>query len=91
MARRPAEDDELRHGDITFSEEEVEQDFDFDEGDEGEDYISPDDPDYDLSEEVGYSGWEPRQSFFRIPQWLILAISLLLMLALLLPAILRLS
>src|SRR3989304_5274949 len=60
----------------------------YDEEDEDEE-IGPDDPDYDLSEGAGYSGWEPRSgsgSFF-LPQWVIVALSLLLILALLLPAL----
>jgi hypothetical protein len=91
--RRPADEDELRHGDITFSEEEVEQDLDFEEEEEDEEYydLTPDDPDYDLSESAGYSGWELRGSTLSIPQWLILAVSLLLILALLLPVLLRFS
>jgi hypothetical protein len=93
--RRPSDEDELRHGDITFEKEEVEQDLDFeeeDEEDEDEDYeITPDDPDYDLSEEAGYSGWEPDRRTFSLPQWLIVALSLLLILALLVPVLSRFS
>jgi hypothetical protein len=57
---------------------------------EGADWdLSPEDPDYDLSEAVGYAGWESRRSF-PWPQWLIAALALLLILAVLLPIVLRL-
>lgn len=57
------------------------------DGDEEWEELDPDDPDYDLSEEAGYSGWEPPERSFFLPQWVILAVSLLLILALLLPAL----
>jgi hypothetical protein len=61
---------------------------DEDEPDDG--YIpTPDDPDYDLSEEAGYSGWEDRGRRSLVPAWLVVAVSLLLILALLLPALIR--
>ncbi len=56
----------------------------YDEEEEDEE-IGPDDPDYDLSEAAGYSGWEPPERSFFLPQWVIVALSLLLILALLLP------
>jgi hypothetical protein len=62
------------------------------EGDYDEDsYVpGPDDPDYDLSETAGYAGWEePRRGM--IPGWLIVAASILLILALLVPLLLRIS
>ena len=67
---------------------------DYYDGEEPDDegYIpTPDDPDYDLSEEAGYSGWEDRGRRTLIPAWLVLAVSLLLILALLLPALIRFS
>ena len=48
----------------------------------------PDDPDYDLSEAAGYSGWERPRRRSLLPQWLVVAVSLLLILALLVPALL---
>ncbi len=58
--------------------------------DEG--YIpTPDDPDYDLSEAAGYSGWEDRGRRPLLPTWLVVAVSLLLILALLLPVLIRFS
>jgi hypothetical protein len=63
-----------------------------DEWDEPEDAeeeeIGPDDPDYDLSEARGY-GYEPPQqpSWWPPPSWVIVTVSLVLVLALLLPAL----
>ncbi len=57
-----------------------------------EGYIpTPDDPDYDLSEAAGYSGWEDRGRRPLIPQWIVVALSLLLILGLLLPVLIRFS
>jgi hypothetical protein len=64
----------------------------YDEEPDEEGYIpTPDDPDYDLSEAAGYSGWEDRGRPFKIPQWVIVALSLLLILSLLVPFLMRLS
>ncbi len=63
---------------------------DYDDDDLDEEYeLTPDDPDYDLSEGAGYSGWEDRGRRPLIPLWLVVALSLLLILALLLPALAR--
>ena len=65
--------------------------YDDEEPDE-EGYIpTPDDPDYDLSEAAGYSGWEDRGRRPLIPQWIVVALSLLLILGLLLPVLIRFS
>ncbi len=101
MVRRRRDKEDLRHGDITFRQEDVEHDFEFDdyegeddreandeEEDADEEYsMGEDDPDYDLSEDAGYAGWEPPQRSLFLPRWLIVAISLLLILTLLLPAL----
>jgi hypothetical protein len=57
-----------------------------------EDYVdlSPGDPDYDLSEEAGYSNWEPQHSE-ESRQKLIVVLSVLLLVALALPFLLRLA
>jgi hypothetical protein len=52
-----------------------------------DDEFGPDSPDYDLSEARGY-GWEPERPSRWPPQWLIVAISLLVVAALLVPALL---
>ncbi len=97
---------ERRHGDIQGSQhgdftdwdnpEDFEEDgpegYYEDEDDEDDDsYIpGPDDPDYDLSEAAGYAGWgEPRREGI-VPRWVIVVASLLLILAILTPLILRL-
>lgn len=59
-----------------------------DEPEDEEDEIGPDDPDYDLSEAAGYSGWDSQRRT-GIPQWVIVAVSLALILSLLLPVLLR--
>jgi hypothetical protein len=48
----------------------------------------PDDPDYDLSEAAGYAGWEEPGRREILPQWLIAVVSILLILAVAVPAIL---
>ena len=58
--------------------------------DEDEEYeIGPEDPDYDLSEGAGYSGREGRGRRPLVPYWVIVAISLLFIFAMLVPALLR--
>jgi hypothetical protein len=60
-----------------------------DEEDEG--YIpDEDDPDYDLSEAAGYAGWEPRPGPI-IPQWVIVIGAVLLIFAILIPILIRIS
>jgi len=53
---------------------------------EDDDEIGPDDPDFDLSEAAGHSGWDSQRRT-GIPQWVIVAVSLALVLSLLLPAL----
>jgi hypothetical protein len=61
----------------------------YDEEDEG--YIpDEDDPDYDLSEAHGYSDWEPRNPTI-LPRWVIVVASLLLIFAILIPILIRVS
>ena len=62
----------------------------YDEEDDDDDgYIpGPDDPDYDLSEAAGYAGYqEPKRSGL-FPQWAVAVISVVLVLAILLPVLL---
>lgn len=54
--------------------------------DEGPD-VEPGDPDYDLSEEYGYT-WEPRRSHPGLPRWVLVVVTVLVLLALLVPALL---
>ncbi len=83
------------HGD--FSDWDNPEDYEEDtpegyyEEDDDDSYVpGPDDPDYDLSEAAGYAGWaEPRREGI-VPRWVIVVASLLLILAILTPVILRL-
>ncbi len=59
-----------------------------DEPEDEESEIGPEDTDYDLSEAAGYSGWDSQRRT-GIPQWVIVAVSLALILSLLLPVLLR--
>ncbi|HYM16335.1 MAG TPA: hypothetical protein VEZ14_12320 [Dehalococcoidia bacterium] len=52
--------------------------------------FGPGDPDYDLSEAHGY-GWEPAREHWPVPPWLLLAVSIVVIVALLLPALLFLA
>jgi hypothetical protein len=58
--------------------------------DEDDDSYVPDetDPDYDLSEAHGYSDWEPRRPG-PFPTWSVAAASILLIIAILIPLLLR--
>ena len=91
MAWRSSREDEIDPDDIRLRKEGVEGEPDTEEEeDEDEDYeLSPGDPDYDLSEAAGHSQWRPEGRSSPIPQWLIIAVSLLLILAVFLPVILQ--
>ena len=86
-----------QHGDFVDwdNPEDVEDDtpegYYDDEEDDGSYIPGPDDPDYDLSEAAGYAGWQPSRRAGVFPQWVIVAVSLLLILAILTPLLLRLS
>ncbi len=54
---------------------------------EDDEEIGPDDPDYDLSEAHGYT-WEPKREHWPVPPWLLVIVSLLIVVALLLPGLL---
>ena len=62
--------------------------YDDEEDDEFE--LDPDDPDFDLSEGAGYAGYESDRRI-GAPQWAIIIFSLLLIIAILIPALIRLS
>ena len=72
-------------------EDDTPEDYHNDEEDDGSYIPGPDDPDYDLSEAAGYAGWQPSRRVGVFPQWVIVAVSLLLILVILTPLILRLS
>jgi len=82
------------HGDFTDwdNPEDYEEDAPegyYDEGDDDSYVPGPDDPDYDLSEASGYAGWEEPRREGIVPRWVIVVASLLLILAILTPAILQ--
>jgi hypothetical protein len=51
----------------------------------------PDDPDYDLSEAAGYAGYEPPARRGIVPQWVIVLFSIALIVAILIPLLIRAS
>lgn|SRR5512145_2977926 len=82
------------HGDFTdWDNPEDDWDEDAPEGyydDEEDGSYIPDesDPDYDLSEAHGYAGWEPGRGG-PFPGWVIAAVSIMLVIAILIPLFLR--
>ena len=62
----------------------------YDDKEDDDSYIpGPDDPDYDLSEAAGYAGWEEPRHAALVPRWILLLVSLILILAILTPVLLR--
>ena len=51
----------------------------------------PDDPDYDLSEEAGYASYEPPGRSTIMPRWALVAVSIALILAILVPLLMQAS
>ena len=96
--RRPGQGDITggTHGDFTdWDNPEDEWDNEdapdgyYDEDEDDDSYVPDEtDPDYDLSEAHGYSNWEPPRSA-PFPSWLIAAASILLIIAILIPLLLR--
>ena len=54
--------------------------------DEEPEEFGPGDPDFDLSEAHGYM-WEPEREHWPVPPWLLVVISILVVIALILPAV----
>ncbi|MHB8377453.1 MAG: hypothetical protein ACYDEB_10930 [Dehalococcoidia bacterium] len=52
-----------------------------------DDEFGPGSPDWDLSEEHGYM-WDPKRRHWPVPPWLLIGVSLVVIFALLLPALL---
>lgn len=89
-ARLPGEPDFSDWDNPEDGEEDVEE---APEGyyDDEDSYVpGPEDPDYDLSEAAGYAGWEESRRGM-LPGWVIAAASILLILALLVPLLLRIN
>ncbi len=85
---RPAELEDAQTGGRPAELEDAPEGY-YDEELDEELELTPDDPDYDLSEAAVYSGREGSGRRTGIPRWLIVALSLLLILSILLPALLR--
>lgn len=63
---------------------------DYYDEDQDDSYIpGPDDPDYDLSEAAGYADWDAPEHEDLIPRWMVVVFSIILILALLTPLLLR--
>ena len=78
-----------RGGSADFTDWDNPEDIEAEDADIEEDeyYIpGPDDPDYDLSEAAGYAGWKPPKRQSPWPRWIIVAISLIMIMAILVPA-----
>jgi hypothetical protein len=99
--KRPQPGDETVAGDRPPEHTPVFEDWDnpedyeapegWDDGEEDDSYIPDEsDPDYDLSEAAGYAGWEPKREHL-IPQWVIVLASMLLIFAILVPLLIRIS
>ena len=54
---------------------------------EEEDEFGPDSPDWDLSEEHGYL-WYPKREHWPVPPWLMVIVSVIVIVALVLPTVL---
>ena len=64
----------------------------YDDAEDDDSYVpGPEDPDYDLSEAAGYAGWEAPHRRSLLPRWLVVLASILLILALLTPLLIRIS
>jgi hypothetical protein len=62
------------------------------EDEEDDSYVpGPDDPDYDLSEAAGYAGYEAPERRGILPPWVIALVSIVLILAILIPVLIRAS
>jgi hypothetical protein len=64
----------------------------YEEDEDDDSYVpGPGDPDYDLSEAAGYAGWEAPKSEGVFPRWIIVVASVLLIVAIMTPVVLRLD
>jgi hypothetical protein len=59
---------------------------DADEYEDEEDEFGPGSADYDLSEEHGYM-WEPKREHWPVPPWLLITVSIIVIVALVLPSV----
>jgi hypothetical protein len=64
------------------------RDWELPEGEAQEEHeFGPDSPDWDLSEEHGYL-WDPKREHWPVPAWLLAIVSIIVILALVLPTVL---
>lgn len=63
--------------------------YDEDDDEDDDSYVpGPDDPDYDLSEAAGYAGYDDSRAGPLLPQWVIVTVCVILVLAIVVPALL---
>jgi hypothetical protein len=74
-----------------FDEGEPEGYYEDEPGDDDSYVPQPGDSDYDLSEAAGYAGWEEPTRRGILPGWVIAVFSIVLILAMLIPILLRAS
>jgi hypothetical protein len=73
-------------------EEEAPEGYYSQEVEEDDSYVpEPGDPDYDLSEAAGYAGYEEPARRGIVPQWVIVLFSIALIVAILIPILIRAS
>lgn len=73
-------------------EEEAPEGYYEEEAEEDDSYVpEPSDPDYDLSEAAGYAGYEEPARRGIVPQWVIVLFSIALIVAILIPILIRAS
>ncbi len=63
------------------------RDWEIPDGEEEEDEFGPGSADWDLSEAHGYM-WEPKRRHWPVPPWALIVVSLIVIVALLLPTLL---
>jgi len=72
-----------------YDEEDEEYDDEDEDEDDDDSYVpGPDDPDYDLSEAAGYAGYDAPARSGPFPSWAIAVISVVLILAIVVPVLL---
>src|SRR2546427_12245057 len=95
--RRRGDISGAKHGDFVDwdNPEDLEDDTPegyYDDEEDDDSYIpGPDDPDYDLSEEAGYASYEPPERSTIMPRWALVAVSIALILAILVPVLMQAS
>ena len=81
-------EDDADWNDTAPDEEEIEEEL---EGEWELDHNDPSHPDYDLSESAGYAGWEPSPKPVLVRRGAVLLLTMLIIIGLLIPVLLRLT